>query len=418
MSVSCGIDFGTTNSAAGISAPSSIPNLILLEGNHITLPSALFFDTRKNSVHFGRAAGEMYLMGEDGRYMRSLKRILGTELMGYHTQVGKQVLKFDKIISLFLSNIKNKLDMHAKTNVEHVVMGRPVHFRTNDIEGDKRAQNELETIAKSIGFKHVEFQYEPIAAAFAHEEKLSAEKLACIIDIGGGTSDFTVIRLGPELKHNTDRTNDILANSGIMIGGNDFDKRFSIASFMPILGRKTTYGPKLLTVPSSIYFELSEWSKINGAYASKHIAEAEEILSMSHFPSIYRRLVEVLHNNLGHKLLNTVENAKIDLTKQNYLEIQLDFLSDCPSVSICKQIFEDAIMKDVHQIDATLNECLTAAQIKPEQIELIILTGGSTEIELIQKRIKKKFPNAQIADTDKLSSVCLGLAYDAKQRFG
>lgn len=418
MSVSCGIDFGTTNSAAGVCVHDDCPKLLLIEGENVTIPSALFFDTKTNSVYFGRTAAEMYLMGEDGRYMRSLKRILGTELMGYHTQVGKQVLKFDKIISLFLTNIKNKLDIQAKTNVEHVVMGRPVHFRTNDIEGDKRAQNELEAIAKSIGFKHIEFQYEPIAAAFAHEEKLTSEKLACIIDIGGGTSDFTVIRLGPKLKYKTDRKNDILANSGIMIGGNDFDKRFSISSFMPILGRKTTYGPKLLTVPSSIYFELSEWSKINGAYASKNIAEAEEILSMSHSPGIYRRLLEVLYNNLGHKLLNTVENAKMSLTQQNHLEIQLDFLNDCPSVSLCKPMFEDAIMKDVHQIDVTLNECLTTAHIKPEQIELTILTGGSTQIELIQKQVTKKFPNAQIADTDKLSSVGLGLAYDAKRRFG
>lgn len=414
---SCGIDFGTTNSAAGIAGENLKPKLVPLEQNNYTIPSAVFFNTRKESVHYGFEAARLYLSGEDGRYMRSLKRILGTELMGYHTQIGKNVWKFDKIIGLYLKNIKEKMDHFAKDDITRVVMGRPVHFRNDDAAGDVRAQNELEAIAKTVGFKYVEFQYEPIAAAFAHEEKLTSEKLALVVDIGGGTSDFTVIRLGPSLKNKTNRADDILADAGLMVGGNDFDQNFSLASFMPLLGRGTTYGSKNLTVPSSIYFELSEWSKINGAYANKNIREAEEILSSSHCPRTYGRLLETLHGNYGHRLLNIVEESKINLTQETSITTLLDFLSDKPELVISKEAFEKSILKSVQKINGVLKDCLKAALIKPHQIDLVIMTGGSTGIDLIGRQIKAMFPDALIADNDKLSSVGLGLAYDAKRRF-
>lgn len=414
---SCGIDFGTTNSAAAIAGENLKPKLVPLEQNNYTIPSAVFFNTRKESVHYGFEAARLYLSGEDGRYMRSLKRILGTELMGYHTQIGKNVWKFDKIIGLYLKNIKEKIDYFAKDDVTRVVMGRPVHFRNDDAPGDVRAQNELESIAKTVGFKHIEFQYEPIAAAFAHEEKLTSEKLALVVDIGGGTSDFTVIRLGPALKNKANRADDILADAGLMVGGNDFDQNFSLASFMPLLGRGTTYGSKNLTVPSSIYFELSEWSKINGAYANKNIREAEEILSLSHCPRTYGRLLETLHGNYGHRLLNIVEESKINLTQETSTTTLLDFLSDKPELVISKEAFEKSILKSVQKINGVLKDCLKASLIKPHQIDLVIMTGGSTGIDLIGRQIKVMFPGALIADTDKLSSVGLGLAYDAKRRF-
>ena len=130
-------------------------------------------------------------------------------------------------------------------------MGRPVHFRDNDPSGDAQAQAELEKIARSVGFKHVAFQYEPIAAAFAHEQNLSSEKLAFVVDIGGGTSDFTVIRLSPTRKLKLDRSDDVLANTGVRIGGNDFDKDLSLKSFMPCFGLGSEYrsGDKNIKIP-------------------------------------------------------------------------------------------------------------------------------------------------------------------------
>ena len=147
---------------------------------------------------FGEQALSAYVSGEHGRFMRSLKRVLGTSLMQTGTVLNGRRRKFDDIISLFIARMKENAERECGQEIVSVVMGRPVHFRDNDAEGDRRAQDELEKIAKSVGFKQVEFQYEPIAAAFAHEEGLTEETLAVVVDIGGGTSDFSIIRIGGE----------------------------------------------------------------------------------------------------------------------------------------------------------------------------------------------------------------------------
>lgn len=160
--------------------------------------------------------------------MRSMKRVLGSNLMSVGTRINNKPVKFEFILGKFLKNIKEKSDIFAGREIENVVMGRPVHFRDDDPKGDARAQDELKMIAQSVGYKNIEFQYEPIAAAFAHETKIPNETLACIVDIGGGTSDISIVKLGEKLQKKLDRTDDILASTGVRIGGNDFDKNLSI----------------------------------------------------------------------------------------------------------------------------------------------------------------------------------------------
>lgn len=242
--ISCGIDFGTSNSSVALAKQGKI-NLVPVEQNHITIPSALFFERKGNVPHFGREAVDLFFSRKDGRFMRSLKRVLGTSLMKQGTSVNGKPMRFERIIGPFLQNLKDKADAFAGEELNHVVMGRPVHFIDNDPEGNNRAQNELKSIAEQVGFKYVEFQFEPIAAAFAHEIKIEGEKLAIVADLGGGTSDFTVIRLSNKFVGKADRASDILANTGVRVGGNDFDKDLSLAAVMPEIGYQTTYGERI-----------------------------------------------------------------------------------------------------------------------------------------------------------------------------
>ena len=232
-----GIDFGTTNSSAAISDGKTV-RMVDVENGKDTIPTALFFPDKSNNVYYGRDAQKKYTDGDNpGRFMRSMKRVLGTSLMKSGTVINGKPMHFEAIVGYFVKYLKQKIDKAAGQDVESVVMGRPVHFRDDDPEGDKRAKQELEKIALAAGFKQVAFQYEPIAAAFAHEQDITSDKLAFVVDIGGGTSDFTVIRLSPDRKHAFDRTSDVLANTGVRIGGNDFDKALSMKSFMPCLNR-------------------------------------------------------------------------------------------------------------------------------------------------------------------------------------
>ena len=275
----------------------------------------------------------------------------------------------------------------------------------------------MRDITQKAGFTNIEFQFEPIAAAFAHERRIDGEALACVVDIGGGTSDFTIIKVGKNLMAKTDRTSDILANTGVRVGGNDFDKMLGIHGIMPALGRGTTYGERNMPVPSSLYAELSEWSEINFAYTPRNISMVKSILLQAHDEEKYARLLCLMVEERAHELLQIVEKIKIDLTASTVTTKVLDCVKDRPSVSVGVEDFNGYIGDYMEKIKKSIAECLAQAQISPDAVELIILTGGSTEIPLVRKIAGEMLPKAGFSEGNKLSSVGEGLAYDSYRRF-
>lgn len=415
--ISCGIDFGTSNSSVAV-AENDVIALVPVEGSQVTIPSAIFFPPAGSKPVFGRAALSMFFDRKEGRFMRSLKRVLGTSLMTHGTQVNGKPLKFEKIIAAFLQNLKERTEAHVKQEITHVVMGRPVHFIDNNKEADNQAQKELHGIAQQIGYKHIEFQFEPIAAAFAHEVKIAGEKLAIVADLGGGTSDFTVIRLSRKYVSKPDRSNDILANTGVRVGGNDFDKELSLSGIMPEIGYLSTYGKKHLEVPLKYFHDLAEWSKVNFLYTPRVLWQVRQFLHESHDKNRLGRLLKILEQERGHSLLASAEDAKIALTSQPDYIAEFNFLELELSIPITREQFETAIVNDVKKISDAASDCINNAGVKKQDIELVILTGGSTEIPMVQAAFTILFPQAEVADENKLSSVGMGLAYDSHKRFG
>lgn len=415
--ISCGIDFGTSNSSIALSDHGTV-SLVPVERNQFTIPSALFYQHKIHQPFFGREAAELFFARKEGRFMRSLKRVLGTDLMKHGTSVNGRVMKFENIIASFLDNLKTKAEAFSEQPLERVVMGRPVHFMDGNPSGDKRAQEELEKIARQIGFKEIAFQLEPIAAAFAHEVNVGEERLALVADLGGGTSDFTVIRLSNQYMHKVDRSSDILANTGMRIGGNDFDKDLSLKAIMPALGYGSTYGTKNLEVPIKPYHDLAEWSRVNLLYTVKLRAQVRQILYEAHDKRKYERLVTILEQETGHAVLAATEETKIALTSDNHYFTPLDFIEEGLRIPIQRTLFEESIREHVQRIEDTAKECLHQAQVGEKQIDLVILTGGTTEIPAVQNIFKRLFPSAALAEENKLSSVGLGLAYDSQYKFG
>lgn len=412
-----GIDFGTTNSSAAVYDGKSV-HMIEIEGGKETIPTALFFSA--NKIYYGREAVHQYIdEDESGRFIRSIKNILGSQIMHESTIINGRPVKFNTIIELFIRYIKQKIDAATGTDVESVVMGRPVHFCDDDPEIDAQAQQELEKAALAAGFKNVVFQYEPIAAAFTHEQKLTSEQLAFVVDVGGGTSDFTVIKLSPERKLKTDRTQDVLSHTGVHIGGNNFDKDLSMKSFMPYFGLGTEYksSDKKILLPSAPFFNLSTWHSVNDVYNCNTLNQAKGYVVWGIEPEKTKRLYEIIDKHLGHKNLEYVERTKIALSANTEHSIVLDFLSDTPTIKTTRESFEQSIAQDVSKIEKAVKECLKNAKVSNNDIQLVILTGGSTEIPYINYVMKSYFPNAQLSTENKLASVGLGLAYDAIRRF-
>src|SRR5689334_7088965 len=179
----CGIDFGTSNTTVGISDHAKA-HLLPLEQDHLTLPSAMFFDFEDHAVHYGRNAIDLYLRGHDGRFMRALKSILGTALIHEKTYIRQKAVPFSSILGFYFANLKRRIESHLGHDVSEVVLGRPVRFVDKDDAADAEAQHSLEEIAREQGFAHIAFQYEPIAAALDYEQQVAREELVLIVDIG------------------------------------------------------------------------------------------------------------------------------------------------------------------------------------------------------------------------------------------
>jgi hypothetical chaperone protein len=415
MAQACGIDFGTSNSTAGWVRPGH-PIMLELEDGKMTLPSVVFFNAEDEETSYGRAALAEYLAGCEGRLMRSLKSLLGTSLIDGQTEVGGRALPFRLLLSQFIGEVKRRAESAAGRHFDQVVLGRPVHFIDDDQAADQVAEDTLAEIARSVGFRDVAFQYEPIAAAFEYESQIDREELVLIADIGGGTSDFTLVRLGPERVARPERAADILATGGVHIGGTDFDKYLSLSSVMPLLG----YGSQFLSgteVPSSYYFNLATWHTINQAYTRKMQAQLTEMIRDAREPAKLACLQHLIEERAGHWLALKVEEAKIGLSGADSVQMHFERLAPPVLLEVTRAGFDGAVDQLVTSVGATVTQLLADAGIQPGQVDTVFFTGGSSGVRLLRERIAALVPGARRVEGDLFGSIGAGLARDALRKF-
>ncbi len=412
----CGIDFGTSNSTVGWHRPGQAA-LLALEGDKLTLPSVVFFHAEDSVTSYGRAALADYLIGDEGRLMRSLKSLLGTSLMDDFTEVAGRVLPFRELLALFIGELKSRAEVSAGQSFSSAVLGRPVYFVDDDPQADKVAENTLADIARATGLRHIEFQYEPIAAAFDYESQISREELVLVVDIGGGTSDFALVRLGPERAGKQQRKDDILASGGVHIGGTDFDKHMSLAGVMPLLG----LGSQLksgLQVPSSPYFNLATWHTINQAYTRKAVAQIVEVTREGREPDKLQALQNLVQQKDGHWLALQVEAAKINLSTEPQVTMDLSRIGASKEVLLQRVMFDQAIVALVARIGETVNKLLRDACVTADQVDTVFFTGGSSGVPLLRQSVGELLPKAQRVEGDLFGSIGAGLAIEAARKFG
>ena len=412
----CGIDFGTSNSTIGGNIGGK-SGLIPLEKGKTDIPTALFYSFNEDEFLFGREAIHEYIDGEFGRFMRALKSVLGTPLMKQTTQIKEQHYDFTSLISIYLKELKTRAQAHTGKTLENVVIGRPVHFVDNHPDQDRDAQNQLQQAAKQAGFKNIEFQFEPIAAALDFEQTLTEETLALIADIGGGTSDFTIIRLSPCRKNIIERGKDILATTGVHIGGTDVDKQLNLHSAMPLLGYGSTFADVNMPVPSHYFHKLSTWHLINFLYGTQTERDVAGMIKRMTQPQQGKRLLTTLEKRLGHLIAFRAEQSKIALSEQDTHIMHIGELEANLQVQVTRRQFEDCILADAQNIQHSATKCLTQAGIKAEDIGAIFLTGGTTGIPLIKHHLLQVCPNARVVAGDKFGSVGTGLTLQAERLF-
>jgi hypothetical chaperone protein len=413
----CGIDFGTSNSTAGCA--SAVPGqvvLLPLEDGRPTLPSVVFFHAEDAHISYGRAALADYLAGDEGRLMRSLKSLLGTSLIDEQTEVAGRALPFRALLAQFIGELKRRAEQAAGRAFSRAVLGRPVFFVDGDAAADRQAENTLAEIARGVGLREIAFQYEPIAAAFDYESTITREELVLVVDIGGGTSDFALVRLAPERAGRAERRDDILASSGVHIGGTDFDKYLSLASVMPLLGLGSRLRSGLL-LPSAQYFNLATWHTINFAYTRKAWSQIVELQREALEKDKIARLQNLVTERAGHWLAMQVEEAKIALSGAAATQLDLGRIDPGQSLSLQRRDFDAAIAALVDTIALSVSGLLRDAGVRAADVDTVFFTGGSSSVPLLRQRITALAPQARCVEGDLFGSIGSGLALDALRKF-
>lgn len=422
MSDFCAIDFGTSNSAIALPSATGV-QLVELEPGNVTMPTAVFYAVeglasfQEPQRSYGRAAVAAYVEGIEGRLMRSMKSILGSTLATQATDVGGgRSVRYLDVVGGYLRHLKAMAESQAGHTLNRVVLGRPVFFVDDDTERDAAAQDALAQAAREVGFSDIEFQFEPIAAALDYESTVDREQIVLVADIGGGTSDFSLVRVGPLRRKMLDRKSDILANHGVHIAGTDFDRQIELSTILPVCGYRGL-GPTGREVPSKVYFDLATWHLINTVYSPGRAAELKGMKSFYGDLRHHARLIEIITHRLGHALIARAETAKIAVAEGADTVIDLAVLERGLVVAMRESDAAAAIHGDLERIGNAANQTIVQAGIAADRVDALYFTGGSTGLKPLADRISAQFQNARVVRGNRFSSVVQGLGLHAQRIF-
>ncbi len=426
----CAIDFGTSNSAVAVPKSGGGMQLVPLEGTQLTMPTAVFYyaegahDADGPPRSYGRQAMAAYIDGHDGRLMRSMKSILGSELVDRHTDVGGgRSARYLDVVAGYLKRLKRLAEAKAEQPLARAVLGRPVYFVDEDPVRDAQAQASLEQAARSVGFEEIAFQFEPIAAAFDFERQCTREQLVLVADIGGGTSDFSLVRVGPKRQLQAERKGDILAHHGVHIAGTDFDRRVNLAAPMRALGHGAQ-GPvrsdgSSRAVPTGITFDLATWHLINTCYTPARLAEIRARRGDYADPQQHARLLAVMEEHLGHHMAALAEEGKIELGGKGHSThaFDLDLIEPGLRWAFNAQELRLSLQDDLAAIVAAARETVRRAGLAEDAVDALYFTGGSTGLTHLRDAFGAAFPRAERVQGDPLASVAQGLGVEAERVF-
>jgi hypothetical chaperone protein len=408
-----GIDFGTSNSAIAI---------LDLESNEIvqlfTIPSLLFFPEKKanetSDAKVGQEAIDLYIESKmKGRFMKSIKKVLPKKSF-VDTRIGSKRYRAEDLVALILIHLKRMADDFIGQDIKTAVIGRPVVFDENP-ENDALAQERLSKAAKIAGFEHFYFQFEPIGAAFTYERNIKAEELVLVADFGGGTSDFSLMKLSPKAINQADRKADMLAQGGIYIGGDNFDSDIMWHKGTPHFGRgiKEEFTPgKPLDLPISYFLNICSWEKMNFLDSLKMRLNIDRSYNFSGKNYRVKNLQTLVGQNLGYVFFKQIEKVKIELTQaeNSFLDFNEAEIEIHEPVSI--QEFEaEIIQANVAKIENYLLDFLTKNNINTKEVDVVFMTGGTSLILALNKLFIKHFGSEKIKSGDTFNSVAMGLAY-------
>lgn len=450
-----GLDFGTSNCAMAI-CNDDRPQLLPMEGASPFIPSALYAldrtlisdaisanihdaglrrhyqqnrekelllgaNTRRNLQlgdtepywFMGSEAITQYINNPgEGWFVKSPKSYLGT--IGLRKE---QLALFEDLVALMVLRVKNHGEQQTDASYSQVVIGRPINFLgIGGEESNRQAQQILYNAAQTAGFKDIEFFYEPLAAGIEFENTLTEDKTVLVMDIGGGTSDCSLIRMGPSLRHKIDRSDDFLGHAGIRVGGNDLDISLDYQELMLELGRNSLLKNGLF-VPAHYYACAAKINDVNaqGTFQSREYRQGlVQLIADAQEPEKIRRLQKLQQYRLNFQLTHSAENCKIALSAEPSCTVDLSYIEAQLKTEITASKFEQAIEKSLHSITSIIDIVVEQGGSKPD---IVFLTGGSCKSPIVRQAIQQKLGDVVTTDGDYFGSVVSGLATWANNVF-
>ncbi|MGF1716166.1 molecular chaperone [Photobacterium chitinilyticum] len=446
-----GFDYGTANCSVAMMEHGK-PQLLSLENSNQYIPSTLCAPTReavseylyrhmgvtpgdkvgeqvlrraislnreedipveKGDLLFGQAALDLYLEDpEEVYYVKSPKSFLGANGLR-----DVQISFFEDLVCAMMSNIKTQSERSLDKAISSTVIGRPVNFQgTGGERANQQAEMILTQAAKRAGFKNIEFQYEPVAAGLEYESTLTETKTVLVVDIGGGTTDCSVIEMGPDWQGKADRQASLLAHSGLRVGGNDLDIHLAFRQLMPMLGlgSKTHKG---IDMPISQFWNPIAINNIVAQtefYSASNFSALDQLRRDAAEPEKLLHLLRVYHETLGYQLVRKAEECKIALSDAASYHVELDGLSELLAVSVTQQDMAAAIESPRVKMSQLVTEAIQQSGIKPD---VVYMTGGTARSPILRACIEQQLPDVPVVSGSYFGSVTAGLARWAEHCF-
>jgi hypothetical chaperone protein len=426
-----GFDFGTTNSSVALvegDAQVRLASFPSLGGETQSSRSVLYLEQVKTSAgpkrthaFTGPAAIERYLHAEEkGRLIQSLKSHLSSRTLT-GTEVFGRRYKLEDLISRMLTDLRKHATHQFEKPVRYAMVGRPVRFvGAETSEDDDFAVSRLREAFAAAGFEHVDFELEPVAAACAYESTLDHDELILIGDFGGGTSDFSLLRVGPDLRRRGRTPQDLLGNSGVGLAGDAFDARIIRKLVSPALGSDSearSLNKLLPAVPAWIYANLERWHYLSFLRTNnvREILKSARIRALE--PEKIQALITLIEEDLGYQLHQAVQQVKFELSRSDSAEFRFRDGSMDLRIPVTRAEFESWIAHDLQLIETSIDGLLKASGIHPRDVDRVFLTGGSSFVPAVRRIFETRFGKDRIRSGNEFTSVAHGLALRAAERF-
>jgi hypothetical chaperone protein len=404
----CGIDFGTSNSA--IALPSG--EVLRIDAASVEprlFRSVLFFPEGETVTYAGAAAVTEYLAHGEGRFIQSAKAWLPSPSFT-STHIRSRAIRLEELVAILLRRIREAGEAAASAPLREAVLGRPAVF-SSEPERDALAQRRLEEAARLAGFDSVEFVIEPIAAALAYEAQLSRDEMVLVADFGAGTSDFTLMRLGPGRRGRPDRAGDIVGAAGCSVAGDAFDAEIMRHKLLRHFGAGSSYESmgKRLAMPSHILGKLLAWHEMSLIRERSTQKFIDDMLHTTDAPAAVAALQDLVTENLGYRLFRAIEQAKIELGSVRETRIVFDEARIHVDERISRDEFESFTKPLRATLDATVAELLAATETDEGAVDAVFLTGGTSQLPSVRRLFEARFGRERLRTADAFTSVAEGL---------